>query len=1753
MVVLLPFATPGNFTVFLDFKSFDFGGDAGSADNLAEFPIVSFASPPTILSVAPSQAPAVSPGSAGIVELWVSGFPPPMVGATVAFGGVTSTVVGGPQPDGRGGVFLSVRAPADAVPGLTNVTITYQALNSAGQLEVLESAGRPFLILSDRAVVHCSAGCKLRAAVGAGELQNLTLEVEFRPGQAMLDPALLEVGCIARLDSRPTGASDCKIESFSAAAAACAAVALDGVTCLRIEALVAVNSSAALTTPAAAGFIYIDACGCNSSCSFQLAATVEFRRPPRLAAASFSSCFGRLELEFDGPTAAVELPCAALVRAAAYPIGGFGSSPTCGWVNPTRLEIALGPGATLAAGDVIEVSAIASTSADAGAADPASDGAWGQGVAVAGPDRPQLPRVWLSGPAEVPACDTADLFASVSGAPGARFEWGCVDDATLDAHLRNRTAGPTATVPGALLAPGRTYRVSVLARPRFGLPSAVALHVLAHAPTPRPRLAISRPPPPLTRSRGLLLQAVVALSVCATAPPASPVYLWTIEQAADSPAQGQQVLRGSGPVLAVPAGLLSVGVLYSITLDAVFPASTSFPVRATADLALESEPVAARLAGGDRTVHAGAVVALDASFSFDPDTCTYAADPAAGGQTCTSAAADADAAASGNGQLVFEWTCTAAGGSPCRYAVDGAVASLGVGSTALLDLKSLKPLPTLPAEIRIVVAVRRRTTNTSREQGLAVLAGVTLLVAEEAALDVGFTLKYMTATRAVFTSDQPTTTDSTVAWTVVSAAGAAVASSPNDLKSFPAGTAGRTFVMQLAADSLLAARGCATEYRITMSAAVRGSNGVAISVLSPPRPPSGGACATDPPAGIALFTRFEVRCWDWASDSLPIAYSASARLNSTRSSSASVAAALASQEASQWDLEVSWSYPGPDPVIGLFLFAPGNYTIAAAVTDAAGARAIVSTAGGRVHVKASPGGRAAKTDATAVVMLTDQLMQVGAVSSTIALLDNVAEHLNYATAAATAAASTAGRRLLASSSAVYRTGLRRMLLRQLAGIADITPASAVAPAILRAAWRAAAVSAEIDDGGIKAGAVTLAAALGRLDVGDLRATSALRDAIALAAAVLQAAVPSADAADAAALQYGTAAAILRAAKAIAAGMVDGEAPLIMEPPGGGIILHAARGALAPLAGVSANWTYLTVLDDNRRDLLRTAESLPKGLCVVRLDPLARAPLPPAAVVASSAVYATPFPEVVGVRVMPADRNSAAEGRWSCAAGKSGCVRVTVGVDWRYGPLPPTESYSCMLWIAADDVISAGSAAASGANTGQWSSAGCAVESAAWVQRPTAKDAGGGASAAVVCKCNTDGIITAAAAPAQLPLPEPAAPKWGTVFHRTHETSAALTIIATAATIVAGATTFIHVQCRYLRAAERQAAELRALDYPEAIESKDPEPNLGTLRTSLWPALSCSTVQPMLMLKPHSPRVHREPKLSSILYSRANQDLTSLTSWTGDGASSAVAEHMSEPLINKACAGMLASADLVYDLGCGRSTPVWPSLRQRSCAAALAVAASMAAASAASAALAAEAASAAAVSAANAALAAAGAVSRRANDRLVGNNCGQPQQPTRTKQQEWHRHAAEEETVVAEWAEVVSAGDCDEVDTNGLDTSCFEFLEPAGGNWLPAGASLRAILTPPALEGLIDLAESESESESEPESDSGFKLDSAVLYPPLPIQRPPWNDARTAHGVVWPLGLLKIAISPRAAVLATGGCFGCEASSEAAGVTDAADG
>ena len=1322
-----PFGSTGNFTVSLRLNSSLAARNIDLADDSASFPVSAIVAPPVILSTTPSQATV---GTAAIVDLHVSPFPLPARGAVVSFGETGTSLVADPKSDGRGGAFLSVWLPSGAPAGRTEVTVIYE-LYAAGVTQDIGlpllsklTARKPFLCNSNGIVVQCVKGCELYTSTAVGEYQVVQVMITADQASQLPDPNRIIVACEAQLDGRAAGeSSDCSAASIATTTAPCCASTNSGSVCLCIDIQIAVLVAAVVSSTRTTGFITITES--SKSEAIQLVAAVVFRRPPRLIAATFTASYGRIVLSFDADTAAASLPCAALVRAIDNPESSLGVSPVCTWATPAQLEVSLGSGATISPGDRLEASLAAldppSTVTITRAADRLAET-----VSVSAPERPQLPRLVIAGPAEVGACDVAELTVSASASPGATFEWGCADDYRLNAFLLNASAGSagTVSVPGAILDPGRTYLVSVRARPRFGSLSGQALHSLALSARAGPQLAIALPPPPLARSRRLLIEANLMLSACTPPPSVRPVYNWAIVPKSGSGPAGSNLLRGNGPAFMVPAGLLTVGVRYAVTLVAIFP-SGSAPAQAAAEISLDSEPIAARIMGGDRAMGMMGSVTVDASSSFDPDVCTYTDDPATGERSCT-----AGAIASNEG-LTFEWEC-AADGMPCRSATNGSVAQFGTSSVATVNPALFVPPLVEGMKLRMMVTVRRRSGI-----GTAAKASVTLSVAAGTVIDVSISQLYATVERAAYTAVLPASfaniAQLNFAWTVE-----ALVPVPQD--AFLAGTSGRSLVIRLGPFARAASP---PVYRFILRVtAPSGAIGIAVTTLQTPARPSGGVCGANPSVGVLLQTRFIIRCSDWAADNLPLTYSFAAL---PEGKSAVEATGLT-------DSSTSWSPPAPVSAFSMWLFAAGNYTLAVTVIDAIGASTAVYCAwpqGGRVLVKAAAGESSSGPGQKTAVLgsLVDQLLLQGSVGPGLSLLDGVAASINSASAATCSSSGTNGggaacRRLLASSQA-YRMAVRKLLLRKLSGIASIAGVTTSAPALLRAARRATAAPAELGSGGPEAGAAALESALASMGISALR-SGGLSDAAVMAASMLKAAAGTNDAVALAALACSAVGAVLGALAKYANGMLVGEAQLETRTNGGDLTALAARGGpLVSVPGASVGW------DETTAAKRRNFASAPAGICVVRLSSWLGLPTPvlPSG---NGTTVAQPFAEIVGVMAVPSDGSLIANGTasvaWTCPPEQPRCVHVAVAVQWRgTGSRPFSATYVCLLWRG-----------------GRWNSTGCSFTSGTWVPETN----GTGAAALVNCSCDADGVVTVSVATVSATRFD-TAPIYSTVFVQPH--------------------------------------------------------------------------------------------------------------------------------------------------------------------------------------------------------------------------------------------------------------------------------------------------------------------------------------------------------------------------------------------------
>ena len=694
-----PFDAPGIFTTWLTADDSNISSSFSLAD-AANFTVVAVAQPPTIISVSPSTA---SSTSGSTIELRVAGFPLPLevTDLTVTFGKQVSSISAGPTSDGKGGAFLSVLLLGGVKSGPSEVTITYSPPQGAsmGWQDKPLNASALFLFQADGITVSCIDGCNIALTPAAETDQTLTVEIAaIRQGLLPSSNVFssLAITCYAHVNGHPATDknSDCEVTAFSAVALCSDAIlssAAGGCLSLTVQITVAANAAEAAISPSVTGYLVVSTT--NAVTEFLATAPFDLLRPPRLTAAAFSSSYISITITFDTATASPSLPCTSLLLIPGNPTG-LGVAPVCSWLTPSTLQVVLGSGATLLPGDVLQA-------LPAAFANPIGDrrsGAALQAVIIAEPAQPQLPRVSVSGPQSVGGCDIAQLVALATAVPGgAVYEWNCPSDTLLDTFLRNSTSGPVVNIPGTMLAPGRTYTVTVSARNRFGDVSEKVLHKLAHTTTPGPQPSILLPPPPLLRSQNIILTASVALSSCAIEP-SSVDFRWSValsaNQAIGTPL-GSPLLLGVGFELTVPMGLLAVGSMYVATVTCIFSGGI-MPAQTAQTFQLDASHPVARLAGGDHSVSSQAILVLDATQSYNPDTCTYENDPTGSGQPICSNIGE---------NLTFSWACSI-GGALCRSTADGAIMQLGSACpVASLDLGSLIQTVLPPFDVDVTVTV----------------------------------------------------------------------------------------------------------------------------------------------------------------------------------------------------------------------------------------------------------------------------------------------------------------------------------------------------------------------------------------------------------------------------------------------------------------------------------------------------------------------------------------------------------------------------------------------------------------------------------------------------------------------------------------------------------------------------------------------------------------------------------------------------------------------------------------------------------------------------------------------------------------------------------------------------------------------------------------------------------------------------------------------------------------------------------------
>ena len=346
-------------------------------------------------------------------------------------------------------------------------------------------------------------------------------------------------------------------------------------------------------------------------------------------------------------------------------VTAFGRS-SCRWISDRAVRVSLGPGATVKAGDWLQLRP--GQVRTLGSSFYTSIGA----IQLTSSVNLAPPSAILRGPATIGRCQKlVSLDASLSSGAGVgalRFYYS-VKAAAGDTSLANITMALNATnnvaahghlgvegqssvaVPGALLRPGTTYVFSVTVRsPLNPAISATATHAVTRATSPAPSIEIlGDPVRTVEASRGTVLSAVATHETCAsagktavssatkvnffwlqigTAPPLVP---------ASSKQQGTMWYNGAArtllsvagnrtvaPGLKLSPGQMRPGLTYEFVLIGALASDAASNSSARTSVQALAAPLRVVLPnqGGLRVVGASNALVLDASSSYDPDNTT---------------------------------------------------------------------------------------------------------------------------------------------------------------------------------------------------------------------------------------------------------------------------------------------------------------------------------------------------------------------------------------------------------------------------------------------------------------------------------------------------------------------------------------------------------------------------------------------------------------------------------------------------------------------------------------------------------------------------------------------------------------------------------------------------------------------------------------------------------------------------------------------------------------------------------------------------------------------------------------------------------------------------------------------------------------------------------------------------------------------------------------------------------------------------
>jgi hypothetical protein len=142
----------------------------------------------------------------------------------------------------------------------------------------------------------------------------------------------------------------------------------------------------------------------------------------------------------------------------------FGSKYTCVWSSANAVSVELGPDATVAPGDSVQIKASFLKIREV----PSISNTGELIATVQGPDDPLKPAVSIFGPSNVDPCSNVVLLAQASTARAATLTWKCLDNSQLNENIRLFTGSSLTLRPQDFPTRGISYSIIVVASNYLG-------------------------------------------------------------------------------------------------------------------------------------------------------------------------------------------------------------------------------------------------------------------------------------------------------------------------------------------------------------------------------------------------------------------------------------------------------------------------------------------------------------------------------------------------------------------------------------------------------------------------------------------------------------------------------------------------------------------------------------------------------------------------------------------------------------------------------------------------------------------------------------------------------------------------------------------------------------------------------------------------------------------------------------------------------------------------------------------------------------------------------------------------------------------------------------------------------------------------------------------------------------------------------------------------------------------------------------